>query len=181
MRLLTDAGGKIDPKGALSRVKQGLAASASGGYRRDGCSAIARTQVGFPQQMGRTHKMRAPKACSADGVIHRGVPLPGRKDEAMSIAITRSVGGFFHEVVGEAVKTQQVDATDEAMSYLVALLTEFAHPDPVMGDAFDRPLAFLLDEAFRTTGAERFQKLRTLGDGVLYITGFFGDHIENRG
>ena len=51
----------------------------------------------------------------------------------MSIAITRSVGGFFHEVVGEAVRTQQVDATDEAMSYLVALLTEFAHPDPVDG------------------------------------------------
>jgi hypothetical protein len=99
----------------------------------------------------------------------------------MSIAITRSVGGFFHEVVGEAVKTRQVDATDEAMSYLVALLSEFAHPGPVMGDAFDRPLAFLLDEALRTTGAERFQKLRTLGDGVLYITGFFGDHIENRG
>jgi hypothetical protein len=99
----------------------------------------------------------------------------------MSIAITRSVGGFFDEVVGEAVKTQQVDATEEARSYLVALLTEFAHPDPVMGDTFDRPLAFLLDEAFRTSGAERFQKLRVLGDGVLYITGFFGDHIENRG
>src|SRR5262249_28332755 len=33
----------------------------------------------------------------------------------------------------------------------------------------------------RTTGAERFQKLRTLGDGVLYLSGFFGDHIEMRG
>jgi hypothetical protein len=99
----------------------------------------------------------------------------------MSIAITRSVGGFFDEVVGEAVKTQRVDATDEARSYLVALLTEFAHPGPVMGHTFDRPLAFLLDEALRTNGAERFQKLRVLGDGVLYITGFFGDHIENRG
>src|SRR5450432_3209806 len=76
-----------------------------------------------------------------------------RKDDGMRIAITKSVGGFFHEVLGEAVKTRQVEATDEAMSYLVALLTEFAHPGPVMGDAFDRPLAFLLDEAFRTTGA----------------------------
>jgi hypothetical protein len=99
----------------------------------------------------------------------------------MSIALTRSVGGYFHEVVGEAVKTQHVDATEEATSYLVALLTEFTRPAPVMGDAFNRPLAFLLDEAFRTTGAERFQKLRALGDAVLYITGFFADHIENRG
>jgi hypothetical protein len=83
--------------------------------------------------------------------------------------------------VGEAVKVQQVDATDEARSYLVALLSEFARPGAGMGDTFERPLAFLLDEALRTNGAERFQRLRILGDGVLYITGFFGDHIENRG
>ena len=99
----------------------------------------------------------------------------------MSIALERSVGGFFHEVVGEAVRTRQVDATEEATSYLVALLTDFAHPDPGRGSALDQPLAFLLDEAFRTAGAERFQKLRTLGDGVLYLSGFFGDHIETRG
>jgi len=99
----------------------------------------------------------------------------------MSIALERSVGGFFHEVVGEAVRTRQVEATDQAMSYLVGLLTEFAHPDPVRQDSFGRPLAFLLDEALRTSGAERFQRLRALGDGVLYLTGFFGDHIETRG
>jgi hypothetical protein len=106
-----------------------------------------------------------------------------RKDDpdSMSIALERSVGGFFHEVVGEAVRTQQVDATEQATSYLVALLTEFARPDPVREDTFDRPLAFLLDEALRTTGAERFKRLRALGDGVLYLSGFFGDHIETRG
>jgi hypothetical protein len=99
----------------------------------------------------------------------------------MNIALERSVGGYFHEVVGEAVRTRQVEATDQAMSYLVALLTEFAHPDPGREDTLDRPLAFLLHEALRTTGAERFQRLRALGDGVLYLTGFFGDHIETRG
>jgi hypothetical protein len=99
----------------------------------------------------------------------------------MSIALANSVGGFFHEAVGEAVRTQQIDATDQAMSYLVALLSDFAHPNAERDDTFDRPLAFLLDEAMRTTGAQRFQRLRALGDGVLYITGFFGDHIENRG
>jgi hypothetical protein len=99
----------------------------------------------------------------------------------MSIALEKSVGGFFHEVVGEAVRTRRLEATDQAMSYLVALLTDFAHPDPVREDTFDRPLAFLLHEALRATGAERFQRLRALGDGVLYLTGFFGDHIETRG
>jgi hypothetical protein len=99
----------------------------------------------------------------------------------MSIALANSVGSFFHDAVGEAVRTRQVQATEEAMSYLVALLSDFAHPDDERDDTFDRPLAFLLDEALRTTGAQRFQRLRALGDGVLYITGFFGDHIENRG
>ena len=99
----------------------------------------------------------------------------------MSIALERSVGGFFHEIVGEAVRTRQLEATEQATSYLVALLTDFAHPDMARGHTFDRPLAFLLDEALRTSGAERFQKLRALGDGVLYLCGFFGDHIENRG
>ncbi len=99
----------------------------------------------------------------------------------MTIALERSVGGFFHEVVEEAVRTRQLDVTEQATSYLVALLTEFAHPDPRRDDAFGRPLAFLLHEAFDTTGAERFQRLRALGDGTLYLTGFFGDHIETRG
>ncbi|HMJ53254.1 MAG TPA: hypothetical protein VK540_14305 [Polyangiaceae bacterium] len=99
----------------------------------------------------------------------------------MSIALANSVGSFFHEAIGEAVRSRQVEATEQAMSYLVALLSDFAHPDEERDDNFDRPLAFLLDEALRTTGAQRFQRLRTLGDSVLYITGFFGDHIENRG
>ena len=99
----------------------------------------------------------------------------------MSIALANSLGSFFHEAIGEAVRAQQVEATDQAMSYLVALLSDFAHPNADRDDTFDRPLAFLLDEALRTTGAQRFQRLRALGDGVLYISGFFGDHIETRG
>jgi len=99
----------------------------------------------------------------------------------MSIALANSVGSFFHEAVGEAVRTRQIETTEEARSYLVALLSDFAHPNAERDDTFDRPLAFLLDEALRTTGVQRFQRLRALGDGVLYITGFFGDHIETRG
>jgi hypothetical protein len=64
----------------------------------------------------------------------------------------------------------------------VSLLTDFAHPDTRSGDALDRPLTLLLDEALRVPdAAERFEKLRTLGDGVLYSCGFFGDHFEARG
>jgi hypothetical protein len=39
-----------------------------------------------------------------------------------------------------------------------------------------------LDEALRAPDpGERFERLRTLGDGVLYGCGFFSDHFEARG
>jgi hypothetical protein len=99
----------------------------------------------------------------------------------MSIALAYSVGSFFQEAVVEAVRTRQVEATEQARSYLVALLSDFARPDPARDDTFERPLTLLLDEALHATGAERFRRLRSLGDSVLYIAGFFADHIENRG
>jgi hypothetical protein len=99
----------------------------------------------------------------------------------MSIALARSVGSFFEEAVGEAVRARKVEATEQVRSYLVALLSDFARPDPARDGTFERPLTFLLDEALRATGAERFRRLRMLGDSVLYIAGFFADHIETRG
>jgi hypothetical protein len=99
----------------------------------------------------------------------------------MTIALARSVGSFFEEAVGEAVRTHRIEATEASRSYLVSLLSDFARPDPARDGTFERPLTFLLDEALRANGAERFQRLRVLGDSVLYIAGFFADHIENRG
>jgi hypothetical protein len=99
----------------------------------------------------------------------------------MSIALARSVGSFFQDAVGEAVRAHHIEATEEVRSYLVALLSDFARPDPARDGTFERPLTFLLDEALHAPSAQRFQRLRVLGDGVLYIAGFFADHIENRG
>ena len=67
----------------------------------------------------------------------------------MTIALAKSVGSFFQEVVDDAVKSRQLTATQEATSYLVGLLSEFAHPDPAVENTFERPVAFLLDEALR--------------------------------
>jgi hypothetical protein len=99
-----------------------------------------------------------------------------------TIVTARSVSVFFGEVVEDAIKAKGVEATDGATHYLVSLLTDYAHPDGRSGDALDRPLTLLLDEALRVPdAAERFERLRTLGDGVLYGCGFFGDHFEARG
>ncbi|HZU83967.1 MAG TPA: hypothetical protein VE987_13660 [Polyangiaceae bacterium] len=94
----------------------------------------------------------------------------------------RSVSNFFCEVVEDALRARRVDATDGATHYLVSLLAEYAHPDSRAGEALGRPLTLLLDEALRDPDpGERFERLRSLGDGVLYGCGFFGDHFEARG
>lgn len=100
----------------------------------------------------------------------------------MSILTSGTVTDFFHEVVEDAIKTRGVEATDGATTYLVSLLSDYARPDARTEQALERPLAFLLDEALHTTApAERFDRLRVLGDCVLYSCGFFADHFEARG
>ena len=100
----------------------------------------------------------------------------------MTIVAAQSVSHFFHEVVEDAKRARRLDATDGATCYLVELLADFAHPDPRTGEALERPLTLLLDEALHAPEpAERFERLRTLGDSVLYGCGFFGDHFEARG
>jgi hypothetical protein len=100
----------------------------------------------------------------------------------MAIVAARSVSSFFHEVVEDALRTQRVEATEAATRYLVALLTDYAHPDVRADATLGRPLTLLLDEAVHVADpAERFERLRVLGDGVLYGCGFFGDHFEARG
>ncbi len=99
-----------------------------------------------------------------------------------AIVATQSVLNFFCDAVEEAMRARRVDATGGATRYLVGLLADYAHPDRRAGEALERPLTLLLDEALRAPDpADRFERLRTLGDGVLYGCGFFGDHFEARG
>ena len=100
----------------------------------------------------------------------------------MAILPASSVQGFFHVVVEDAIKSRRVEATEGATRYLVAVLADFAHPDRRAEEALERPLTLLLDEALHVPdAAERFERLRLLGDGVLYGCGFFGESFEARG
>ena len=100
----------------------------------------------------------------------------------MTIVASGSVTEFFLEIVGDAIKARRVEATDGAQSYLVSLLADYARPDERAEEPLAKPLAFLLDEALHTVEVgERFDRLRVLGDGVLYACGFFGEHFEARG
>jgi len=99
-----------------------------------------------------------------------------------TIVAAQSVSQFFLEAVDEAIRVRGVPVTEGAAQYLVALLADYAHPDDRAGEALDRPLTLLFDEAVHEPDpAERFERLRTLGDGVLYGCGFFGEHFVARG
>jgi hypothetical protein len=98
-----------------------------------------------------------------------------------TISIAPSMSAYFQEVIEDAMRVRHIDATHAASTYLVSLLCAFAHPDEEAESPFKKPLTFLLHDAMEATGPERFRRLRTLGDGVLYGLGFFGSHIELKG
>ncbi len=71
-------------------------------------------------------------------------------------------------------------ATSTAESYIAGLLADNARPSDDFNE-FDKPLTLQLALALSTVGNERFHRLRRVGDGVLYTTGFFGEYLESRG
>lgn len=98
-----------------------------------------------------------------------------------TIDLASDVSSFFGPVVAEAIRARGYEATEAAEAYLVALLADYTKPGQLGEETLSRPLTLLLDEAMQRTGPERFERLRVLGDGVLYVSGFFGEHLETRG
>ena len=98
-----------------------------------------------------------------------------------AIDLSGDLQSFFQHLVDDAVRAQHFAATEAAECFLAVLLVDFARPERLEAEALDRPLTLLLDEALHAAGRERFERLRCLGDGVLYTTGFFADHLSTRG
>jgi hypothetical protein len=100
-----------------------------------------------------------------------------------TIASTVDVDGFFRELVGQAISQSGFEPSSAGASYVVSLLADSAKPNAsplnVMGD--ESSFTLLLAKALESHGAARFEKLRLLGDGVLYVSGFFSEHLERRG
>lgn len=93
-----------------------------------------------------------------------------------------TVDGFFLEMVGAALKKRKVVASPSTEGYLVSLLADYTKPDSHAERTLEQSLTLLLNEALQTQDlGERFDRLRSLGDGVLYGMGFFSDHFEKRG
>ena len=87
---------------------------------------------------------------------------------------------FFREVVVSVRQKRAYVTTSTAESYIAGLLADHAHPGDELHE-FDKPLTLQLAQALNAVGNERFSRLRRVGDGVLYTTGFFGEYLESRG
>ena len=98
-----------------------------------------------------------------------------------ALQVGESLRGFFQNTISDVAAKRGSKTTEAVQGYLVGLLSDFARPESLMRDTLSRPLTLLLYEARSASGVERFERLRTLGDGVLYVAGFFREHITTRG
>lgn len=98
------------------------------------------------------------------------------------IALATRIDDFFRDAVETAIKARQVEASGSTTTYLISLLEEQARPTVADSKNADKPFTLLLEDALETPDlGERFDRLRLVGDEVLYRLGFFGDHFEARG
>jgi hypothetical protein len=97
----------------------------------------------------------------------------------MSIEAHSDIREYFRTCVVSALKRQSVRTQERTEFYLVNLLAEYAVGAP--GHDYERPLVDLLTEAMAADGAEQLRRFRDMGDGALYRTGFFAEHLIQRG
>ena len=91
-----------------------------------------------------------------------------------------SVTAFFRDAVEGAIRSRRCGASEASEVYLVGLLSDYAKPSAPT-PRLEQPFTLQLQDALNRGGADRFERLRQLGDEVLYFTGFFGGHLATRG
>lgn len=103
------------------------------------------------------------------------------RNKAPGISLSTDVRGFFAELVVHAGEDKGIESNEATTAYVAALLADFAHPGAFSKTSLERPFTLLLAEAMESEGHERFERLRAIGDGALYLRGFFREHLETRG
>lgn len=97
-----------------------------------------------------------------------------------SIGSTPKATEFFERVLLD-VKSEGGYATSQTSDlYVVGLLSEAAR-SPAAIPEIEQPFGLRLQRAMSATGGERFERCRRLGDEVLFLSGFFAEHLATRG
>lgn len=102
------------------------------------------------------------------------------RTSASVVDVSASSQAFFGEVMTLAIEDHGIDTSRESEIYLVSLVSDHALHPGGLGD-LSQPFGLRLAKALHTHGGERFERLRSLGDDVLFLSGFFSDHLRRRG
>ena len=86
---------------------------------------------------------------------------------------------YFEDAVHTALERNRVEVTGAAEHYVAGLLCDYARG--LAPATTDQPLTFQLRDALTCPTADRFIRLQGIGDGVLYLLGFFGGALMGRG
>ena len=79
----------------------------------------------------------------------------------------------------EALRSLEVRTAEATEHYLVELLAGFAVSDRIQEAA--TPFVELLAKAAAVSGPERVNRMRSLGDSALFVSGFLPDTFDRRG
>jgi len=101
------------------------------------------------------------------------------------LVTTESLETYFRSLLEEAMRRQGAPLNQVTEFYLVDLLARFSDPTELYvqradGSREEEPLAFQLQRALEGSREERIAALRRLGDGSLYVAGFFSDSLGRR-
>lgn len=88
-----------------------------------------------------------------------------------------SLGEFFRETVREAVDHQKLQISETTEFYLVNLLREFVKSEEAL---HEEPLAILYCRATQANYVLKVNLLKKLGDGALYMAGFFPESFARQ-
>jgi hypothetical protein len=101
--------------------------------------------------------------------------------QTKTISLAADLGAYFEAALVQAIAVCGLSSSHAVERYLLGLLCDFARPDWQAAVGVEHPLTFRLRDALATAGAERFTRLRRLGDEILYALGFFAQSLTRHG
>lgn len=95
--------------------------------------------------------------------------------------IKSSLAENFYEVIETSTEKRKIKITPNVKIYLVGVLMGFSTPNNPLQE-YNQSLTFKLNESLNENNKSlKEEKLRTIGDLCLFLTGYFPDFIEKKG
>ncbi len=91
--------------------------------------------------------------------------------------VRQNLTEFFRDLLQEAMRSQKVETSEDSEFYVVKLLEGFASTE---ANWFARPLALEYLESFHVPPANRYGKLRRVGDTALFVSGVFMESLHRQ-